>query len=588
MNRLLAALLTLLLIPSLLTAFSDEANKKTMFHELDFIKSVFEATYAPAEWKKSYYGWDLEAEVETAKANIASITPITLRDYQQELVRVLNSTRDYHVSIVYHSTEYAFLGFGITSAEGRYFISNVLEFEIEETEEPIPLPAYFQNFQTLASGDEIVYFDGKPIQEAIDDFKSTSFGAATAETDQILAEHSLTARLGSLGNKVPQGPIMIGIRPKGSDTVKNLELEWFYFPEEIESFQETDYRPAKTSSSKSERLLALATSSKMVFPAFEKMLQASKDRMDDSGALGSKSSSFPPLGPLLWENEKSDFNPYIYDLDGHRIGYIRIPWYLEMDEAAKDFLEQINLLEAETDALVIDQLNNPGGIVFYTYALLSMLTDRPLQLPKHQFTLTQEEVRESIEFLEDLENAEGEFDVDSLLDGILEEIDTICGYPITRELLLSMHSFHKFLVSEWKAKRYLTDLYHYEGIDQITPNPKGHYSKPILFLINSLDFSGGDFVPAILQDNQRATIFGTRTAGAGGIVSGFSYPNRFGIAGINLTTSIARRLNDAPIENLGVEPDVHYQVTVDDLQNGYRGYKAKVNETLEMMLHPKN
>lgn len=112
------------------------------------------------------------------------------------------------------------------------------------------------------------------------------------------------------------------------------------------------------------------------------------------------------------------------------------------------------------------------------------------------------------------------------------------------------------------------------------------YSKPILMLIDQLDFSGADFLPAILRDNERVTLFGARTAGAGGCVNTYTYPNRFGLSQYSLTTTFALRSSGACMENLGVTPDIVYQVTPLDLQNGYHDYASAVNKALgAIMLH---
>jgi C-terminal processing protease CtpA/Prc len=108
-----------------------------------------------------------------------------------------------------------------------------------------------------------------------------------------------------------------------------------------------------------------------------------------------------------------------------------------------------------------------------------------------------------------------------------------------------------------------------------------------MVLINELDFSGGDFFPAIMQDNKRAVILGTRTAGAGGYVLQYQFPNLSGIYLFSLTGSLAERDGGDMIENLGVTPDVGYELTPDDLEFGYQGYKSKIVSTMEEMLKGK-
>jgi len=121
--------------------------------------------------------------------------------------------------------------------------------------------------------------------------------------------------------------------------------------------------------------------------------------------------------------------------------------------------------------------------------------------------------------------------------------------------------------------------------DVINPHPKYQYTKPILVLIDHMCFSGGDFFPAIMHDNKRALLFGSRTTGAGGFKNIFSFPNIHGIGDFSLTGSIAERKNGEVLENLGVTPDILYQITIDDLRNGYQGYIGEVNKSIHNILN---
>jgi hypothetical protein len=90
------------------------------------------------------------------------------------------------------------------------------------------------------------------------------------------------------------------------------------------------------------------------------------------------------------------------------------------------------------------------------------------------------------------------------------------------------------------------------------------YSKPLMVLVDEFSASGGDYFPAVIQDNQRGPIFGMRTMGAGGSVSGWNVGN-YSEGFTTITASLMNRKEPvvtqeyptAPfLENIGVRPDI--------------------------------
>lgn len=145
-----------------------------------------------------------------------------------------------------------------------------------------------------------------------------------------------------------------------------------------------------------------------------------------------------------------------------------------------------------------------------------------------------------------------------------------------------MVSYYRFVLSEFQAgRRGPTNPVYLFGVSEVLP-AKNHYTKKIVVLINEKDFSAAEFLPAILQDNKKATLFGQRTAGAGGCVKRITPPgsDQFGIDYITITWTLAWRTNGQPIENIGVHPDVKYSVTADDLRFGYAGYRQALLVTI--------
>lgn len=285
-------------------------------------------------------------------------------------------------------------------------------------------------------------------------------------------------------------------------------------------------------------------------------------------AIGGKQSFVPALGEIVWELPQAlaarvPFSARIYRLDnGRPIGYVRVPHY-EYDEGAlKEFAKVIAHFENATEALVLDQVNNPGGSMFHMYAMLSYLTDRALTLPKHQLSLTEDDA--------------------AMASDTVALADAGKAVPSDKRPSPDEIAYSRFVLSEIEAGRMrLTNPTYLFGKSEILPD-QNHYTKRIFVLINELDFSAAEFLAAILQDNKRATLFGSNTAGAGGCVRRFRTPldRKLGVDYMKITWTIAWRTNGQPIESIGVKPDVSYSVTVEDLQSGYRGYRQALLATI--------
>jgi hypothetical protein len=251
----------------------------------------------------------------------------------------------------------------------------------------------------------------------------------------------------------------------------------------------------------------------------------------------------------------------------------------DFKKAVDEFSAVIGRFQAVTDSMVIDQVNNPGGSVLYLYALASMLTDQPLKTPLHHIAINPGDVHEALDMIESLK---GVTDNEGAAK-VLKNAD-LDGYPASYEMAQFSLNYSHFIVDEWNAGRTLTNPYYLGGVNQINP-ASVHYSKPILLLINHLDFSGGDFFPTILQDNKRVTILGTRTAGAGGYVLDYKIANDAGVDGFRCTESIAERVDGNPIENLGVTPDIVYEMTAEDYTGNYAPYTKAVKDAVSQLRH---
>ncbi len=90
------------------------------------------------------------------------------------------------------------------------------------------------------------------------------------------------------------------------------------------------------------------------------------------------------------------------------------------------------------------------------------------------------------------------------------------------------------------------------------------YTKPLIVLTDEFSISAGDIFPAMMQDNRRGPIVGTRTSGAGGSVSSWPAGMYSELVSSNTNSLVVRKAPivtseypPAPyIENIGVRPDI--------------------------------
>lgn len=564
--------LAVMLVSLSFTGFADTTLKRRMLSDLDFIQSVFEVKYAPLTWKGEYASFNLNSECARIRAEIEAHPNMSLKQYQILLKELFNATKDYHVGITFYSTEEAALPFTIRGTPShRYFVV----FADKKN-----LPSNVR----LDVGDELLSFGGRPVHDVVSELKEAELGDNTPETDQALAERLLTHRMGDRGHVVPQGDVRVSVK-KRSGAIETYTMRWNYYPEKI---RDTGRLGAVTMAVNAAEPKGEFAGDLKDHPLLNKMMVTShylpftnkRTDIDNPHELGAKNGFLPLLGKKLWKSSsESTFDAYIFqNASGKKVGYVRIPNYFGDEEEVADFAEIIALFEARTDALVIDQLNNPGGSLFYLYALASHLTDRKLTPPKHRIALTQQEVAMAVTLLPILDLVNDESTAQELFG------ETLGGYPISYGFIVRLREFFHFIINEWDQGIVYTRPTNVFGFEQIEPDALVTYTKPILLLVNSLDFSGGDFFPAILQDNKRARILGTRTAGAGGFVFSNHFPNHTGIHEFHLTGSLAERLNNKPLENLGVVPDVYCPLTERDFQENYVNYVNTVLGEVDALL----
>jgi len=268
---------------------------------------------------------------------------------------------------------------------------------------------------------------------------------------------------------------------------------------------------------------------------------------------------------------------------GMKVGLLRIPTYMPQNAATLLYglRYYVGKLQAQTDCLIIDQMDNPGGSVTFCNLLIKSLVGH-LDDSKHlRFAVSpsQSFLRQLAELLdfvkENKAHALSPEQQKRLLADLNENFDKVYeAYEEGRNLSdpISLKPFDDFAdiaIEKQSAvvRKMESKIKGGLGVDVSQPQ---NYSRPVFLLTNELDFSGADATPAMFQDYERGPVVGVHTAGAGGTVEVFSHRAATEYD-YRLTTSLMVRRNNGLVENHGVTPSVHFALTAQDYKDGFKG-----------------
>ena len=553
-RRLWLAILLLGLLVTTIRA-QDALTRSQRDTDLIQLASFYAKNYAPYEWKRDVIGFDL-----------LRLTPWLQRvhqsddlDFQEALIEYVASLNDAHDTIAFPTTFFASLGFSVDIYDGKVLIDAINRVVL-------PSPPF-----TFVNGDELISVDGTPVQELIESFRKYAIAANQRSTDRIAAarivarsqqimphvpdlgdDATIVVRLASTGNTaafvipwlksgIPitaQGPVTSPVRGNGQ-----IRLS-------------TDPEGPGASGGVAPPLLTFQVGAHAAadntLPAYmepiQELLNASVSR-DYYSVLGFGARSpiyLPPAGFVqrLGTQAAHFFYSGTFMAGGLRIGLIRIPSMSppSVATALQQLDTEIAFFNANTDALVIDVMRNPGGLVSFVEALAQRFIPSPFHTMGFEIRAT-----------------------GSWLFSFASQLIAAQNSGAPPQIIENLRNNFNEVLRAYNENRGRSAPVSLNATGSLTLAPVAvAYTHPLIVLTDEFSASGGDMFPAIMQDNHRGPIVGMRSMGAGGSVVNFQ-ATAYTESIFRVTVSLMNRgriiqtpdFPPAPyIENIGVRPDI--------------------------------
>ncbi len=521
--------------------------------DLNQLSSFYAKNYAPYEWKRDVFGFDLLRLNEWLR----DIHKTGDLDFQEALIEYVASLNDAHDYIAFPTTFFASLPLTLDIYDGKVLIDFINRAALP--------PAQFP----FAIGDEVVAVDGRPVQDVIRSFRKYAIAANQRSTDRVAATR-IVARSQQIMPHLPElgDTATLVIRLAATGAQNAFVIPWSKSGIPITSqgpvpspgrrpFRESEQTPGTESGAGAGAppLLFRVTDAAAVDNTLPYYMQPVASLLNVSvppeyyGILNF-GSRFPiyalPAGFVLRLGlaPTDFFLTGTFPAGGLRIGFVRVPTMAPPSTAlALQQLEQeIAYFNLNTDALIVDVTRNPGGTVSFVEALAQRLIPTSFRTMGFEIRAT-----------------------GAWLFAFASQLNAARASNAPPEIIRNLQNNFDEVLRAYNEERGRSAPVSLNSSGSLTLAPAAvAYSRPLMVMTDEFSASGADMFPAIIQDNHRGPIFGMRTMGAGGSVVGFNataYTESF----FRVTVSLMNRgrliqtadFPPAPyIENIGVRPDI--------------------------------
>ncbi len=583
----------------LATGFAgQEMTQEQQLSGVDAIYNELETHYGMAKYKEEVLGVNLAENHKAARNFIKKNGPLSVEEYEQFLIGEAGKLQDGHTNVLRPSRHYWTLGLHAAEIQGQLVVTGLMD--------PVFLKG--QASSAIQVGDVITHIDGVPVETlAMENLPYVQL--ATYETRYSRSLESTVNvshrffRAKETGKRVD----LTLVRPTEERTVQ-ARLAWIDVNDvrTTERFLKAPNDPSLAAASDSDSKMsetAVEGEKPFVYGArgrtsyfkhgLNKLLPPGA--IDDIGALVNlevKNDFQKALKKALGEKpmtqkeiEALQMKPierleaYTVHIGDKTVGVIRIPDYSpeSFRDVLYEYLWTARVLQrfenSSVQTLIIDQTSNGGGYVVSVQKLVQFFADKqPLDGMMMEFKLNKST----------LNMKESEFFRPEGFDGEKRNI---------AELMLSKQEVDILRTKYEAGERWSGFLPYFVQSTDMTEGSAGKlfpetnvlFTKPVLILNDTRSASGGDFMPAILQANQRALVFGSTSMGLGGPV----YREQDSMPGSEMTMrctmGFCKHADGTAIENIGVVPDVHREITYTDLMMDFIGYSTDALNAALMM-----
>lgn len=534
----------------------DALSAKQRIADLEQLAALYAKNYAPYEWKRDVIGFDL-----------LRLTPWLQRiqdsddlDFQEALIEYVASLNDAHDLVAFPTTFFVSLGFTVDIFDGKVLIDSINRLLLPIAQFPFSV------------GDELVAVDGVQAQLLIAEFQKYAIAANPRSTNRVAASRivsrsqQIMPHIDDLGDAA-----RIDVRSGVTGATSTHTVPWrksgipINAQGPVPSPRRGNGKIVLSTDAESLAAAAQGAGSHQMFkvvdiaahddtlPAYMAPIHpllnvsVSPDYFAVLG-LGSRAPIYaPPPGFVqrLGTLPAHFFYSGTFNAGGLRIGLIRVPSMAPPSVAAAlgQLDEEILYFNANTDALVVDVMRNPGGIVSFVESISQRFIPVPFSTVGFQIRAT-----------------------GAWLFSFASTLTIARSNPATPpEVLANLENNFNLVLAAYNENRGLSDPVSLHATGSLTLAPVAHaYTKPLIVLTDEFSASGGDGFAAIMQDNQRGPLVGMRTMGAGGSVIGLP-ATAYTESIARVTASLVHRgriitTSDYPpapyIENIGVRPDI--------------------------------